>query len=88
MASKTVLTSWTEIEAFAAVRVSIKGDPEQTAKALEGRGIRAVLVGEGKTGSTFWDVAEGVRPALTAWFCEPTVCGKAGYPVGTLLYHG
>lgn len=87
MASKTELVGWREVEAFAAVRISVKGNAAETAKALEGRKIRAVLVGEGND-RTFWDVAEGVRADLVRWFCEPAVCGEGGFPVGTLLFHG
>jgi hypothetical protein len=81
------LAGWSSVETWAPIRISVKGDAAQTARALADRGLQGVLVAEANDRS-FWDVPEGVRPVLTAWFCEPAVCGEGGFPAGTLLFHG
>lgn len=82
------LQGWKSVETWSPVRVSIKGNAKETEAALASRGLSGVLVAEANDRS-FWDVPEGVRPVLVAWYCEPGVCSEGtGFPVGTLLYHG
>lgn len=81
------LAGWKSAETWSPVRISVKGDAAQTAEALASRGLQGVLVEE-RGGRSFWDVPEGVRPVLVAWYCEPAVCGDGGFPAGTLLHHG
>lgn len=81
------LQGWKSVETWSPVRISVKGDGTETAAALTARGLTGKLV-ETRGGRTYWDVPEGVRPVLVAWFCEPAVCGDGGFPAGTLLHHG
>lgn len=69
------------------IRISVKGTVGQAQTALVARGVRGVLVDEGKHG-TFWDVSASARAAVVTWFCEPSTCGEGGFPPGTLLFHG
>lgn len=75
------------------VRISVKGDADAAGAELARRGLAGTLVEVSrKVGGqcqSFWDVPEGVRPVLVAWYCEPSVCSEGtGFPDGTLLHHG
>jgi len=82
------LQGWKSAETWSPVRISVKGDGDETALAMARRGIAGRLV-ETRGGRTYWDVPEGLRPVLVAWYCEPAVCSEGtGFPAGTLLHHG
>lgn len=70
------------------IRISVKGDADQTALEMARRGVIGTLVGEGRFNTTLWDVSKTAHPKLVSWFCEPAVCSmETGFPVGTLLHH-
>lgn len=70
------------------IRISVKGTCGQAQAALIARGIRGVLVTQGRFG-TFWDVPATAIAKVVSWHCEPAVCSEeTGFPAGTLLHHG
>lgn len=74
------------------MRLSIKGNKEQSEKAILDHGITGAkfssTANEGKVfAQSFWDVSEDFRVAVINWFCEPAESDDTGFPIGTLLFH-
>lgn len=74
------------------IRITVKNTAESARSQLVARGIAGSLVSEVARSCgqqySYWDVPSSARPAVVAWFCEPSVCDMVhGFPPGTLIHH-
>lgn len=70
------------------IRIAVKGTEEQAARAMADRAVTGRHYAQTRHGESLWDVPEGQRALLTAWFAEaPEWPPAGGFPAGTLLFH-
>lgn len=75
------------------IRLSIKGNREESEKAILDHGIEGAEYlstntnRDGLFAASYWNVPEFYRSIIVEWFCLPAKCGETGFPIGTLLHH-
>lgn len=68
-------------------RIVVKGNRQETEKALLDRGIPGTFVGESRLGYSMWDIDQQLEPLLSVWFGESSTCLLGSeFPIGTLLH--
>jgi len=71
------------------IRISVKGNREETEKVLKDRRIDATFI-SALTRECCYDVDERYQSQIVEWHFENSIedCVPfQGYPIGTLLYH-